>query len=133
MASIPFQRARPLIFALLLAPLAFDIGEDLPDLRDSQFVFEGGHIAMAHVAGAIAAVQGDRDEHIVVVVPCVAGVVVRWGWVFAVGQGLLPIGLAAQISAVATGTVLVVKRFAYCDVIKVEGRDGRQWGCCIGG
>jgi len=94
MFSIPFQRARPLIFTLLLAPLTFDIDEYLSDLGGSQFVFEGGHIAVGHVAGAIAAVHGDPDEHIVVVMPGVAGVVVRWGGIFAVGQGLLPVGLA---------------------------------------
>lgn len=117
MASIPFQRACPLIFALLLAPLAFDIGEYLPNLRDGQFVFEGGHVAVGHVAGAIAAIHDNADEHVIVVVPSVAGVVVRRGGVFAVGQGLLPIGLAVQIGTVATGAMLVVERFASGDVV----------------
>ena len=80
---------------------------------------------MAHIARAIAAVQNNLRQHLIAVMPSVAAVIVGWGRVFAIGQRLLPIGLAGQVGQVATGAVLCVKRLPFDDVYLIQLRQRR--------
>lgn len=116
---MPLHRHLPLIQPMLLRPVRFEECEYLHGLRRGQFVFEGGHIAVAHVASAVATVQRYLHQQFIAVMPGVAAVVVGWGGVFAVGQWLLPVGLALQVRQVATGAMLGVKRLADGDVVGV--------------
>src|SRR4051812_23208567 len=84
----------------LLGPAAFDIGDDLPDLRIGKLIGVARHLGAFAAFGKDAAAELDVIEDLPVgMLPGMSRLVLRRGGGGAVGAARFPSGLALEIGA----------------------------------